>query len=241
MIKELTNYIVSPHHYIAKYTKPLLVIKWILFLLLVDIAITYLIGISFEKTGLSQDIFGHSQNSNESNFLLFQIIILGVAEEIIFRAPLKYSTYTPPLLLCLILIFSLTFLRHFLGMEHVLAKVSAIVITLIVSTLFYFAYKNHKFNDLLKSFWTKNFKYIFFTSAILFSLVHAIEFEINSVFVFIMATTFSSVQFLGALIFSFARMKIGLWASIVIHILSNLGIDYVWNLGEYLLEAISSL
>ncbi len=241
MIKELTNYIVSPHHYISKYTKPLLVIKWILFLLFINISIKYLIAISFEKTGLSEAIFGHLQNSNESNYLLSQIIILAVAEEIIFRAPLKYSTFIPPLFLCLILTFTLTILRNFLEIEHVLAKVSAIVIPLILSTLFYFAFRKHKFNDLLKSFWTKNFKYIFFTSAILFSLLHAIEFEINSVFVFIMALIFSSSQFLGALIYSFARMKIGLWASIVIHILSNLGIDYVWNLGEYLLETISSL
>lgn len=234
IIKEIYTFVLDPFYDIEKHQTIKKIILSIIIILLLDLIISYAFGSILTKTGLDRRIFGNDENLEPSNYLIFSIIILGIVEELIFRAPLKYKTSTLPFLFFILFVGLLAILRNGLEIENTFSKIAVFLIPLLVVIPLYFFIRKNDINNKLRFFWKKRFRYIFYGSAILFTLIHSMEFNIVSMVTFFSALLFMVPQFISSLLLGFARMKIGLWAAIFIHIMFNIGIDYVWDFFDYL-------
>ena len=72
-------------------------------------------------------------------------------------------------------------------------------------------------NDVPASF-TRAFPWLFYASAILFGLAHLSNYDMEEPLILL---PFVIPQFVGALIFGFARVRYGMWANIALHATSN--------------------
>lgn len=188
------------------------------------------------NTGFAHDLFGDDKNLESSNYSILSFIVLGIAEELIFRGPLKYKTITLPFLLFIIFLVPLAILRKSLELDSITAKITVFLIPLLIVTPLFFYIRKSDLGTKLKFFWEKKFRYIFYGSAFLFAFVHSIEWNIVSAVTLLGALLFSVPHLVSGLTLGYARMKIGLWAAIFIHIIFNISIDYVWDFGDYLLS-----
>ena len=72
----------------------------------------------------------------------------------------------------------------------------------------------------LRNFWRKNFRLIFYLSALLFSLLHLTNFEISTI-ILIFAPILIASQFFGGLVLGYLRVRYNLLLAILSHSLFN--------------------
>lgn len=76
-------------------------------------------------------------------------------------------------------------------------------------------------NGKAKLFWYKYFRFFFYLSAILFSLIHIDNYDNNSILFYLLAPIIVLPQLIAGFTFGYVRIKLGLLWSILIHGLYN--------------------
>jgi hypothetical protein len=96
-----------------------------------------------------------------------------------------------------------------------------ILIFILIAVLVYYFTNNYK--SKFQSFWTKNFKYIFYFSSLMFGLVHTTNYEYISVYQYFIAPVLVFPQLSMGFILSFTRMfyKNGFLICFLFHVLLN--------------------
>ncbi len=82
--------------------------------------------------------------------------------------------------------------------------------------------------------WTQIYPYIIYVFAIIFALVHLTNYENTGIVFLLIAPVLVSSQFLGGLIMSYIRLKLGFWWGVAFHSLWNAIAAAVFFLGELL-------
>lgn len=70
-------------------------------------------------------------------------------------------------------------------------------------------------------FWTRNYRYILYTSVLLFGIIHLANYSNTEFFFFLIAPLVVGSQLFGGLILSYTRLKLGFWWSVAKHSLWN--------------------
>ena len=144
-------------------------------------------------------------------------IFAGVFEEIVFRLLLtKFNTLYFSISLSgltFIAVKKVYFHTMLLGPEGLLYS---LIIAVISYPLFYFIIKNNKEN--LSKFWHEYFAYVFYISAFLFAISHFF----NGLHLELSNLKLNIVHFIIALIAGFVRIRAGLFAIIILHIIYDL-------------------
>lgn len=74
----------------------------------------------------------------------------------------------------------------------------------------------------LKRFWRKHFAFFFYASAILFGLVHTINYNNNSLLFYLLSPIIVGSQMFGGLMYGYVRVKLGYWWGVLLHGTFNL-------------------
>jgi hypothetical protein len=147
--------------------------------------------------------------------VLIMIVILGpVLEELTFRLILKPSKLNLSIGLSIIISY-ICRIVNMVSIENFYALILILLPCFII--LFYSSKLLHK---KFKQFILRNFKTLFYTSGILFALVHIRNFVIAKVW--FVAPLIVLPQFIGGLMFGYVRLKYEIIFSIIFHAFENL-------------------
>lgn len=152
------------------------------------------------------------------NMLIFllAVILAPVAEELVFRFPLKYrrgALFLGSLFLCM-LVYGLL-----LNFPLDPSQASYITIGFGIACMV-FILLNNKSDQTLSRSANRLFPYIFYTTAILFAFAHILNYNLPAEKWFL-SPILVLPQFLLGLVLGFVRIKYGLWASILVHAMNN--------------------
>ncbi len=151
--------------------------------------------------------------------ILLLVVLTPILEELMFRSFLRFNKYYLAISSFLLTHLILSKFYYQEGWLMITPNLSTrLLIPLIVGlTCFLLAI-------ILKSFlikaWSKYFPYLFYSSFLLFGLLHITNFEIN-VRTLILAPFLTAPQIIGGIIYSYLRVHYGLIYSIILHALNN--------------------
>ena len=208
MFNILYRFILNP--YIPTQRKPRL--KEFIRLLFINVLLIIPLGFigSFvvKKLGMT-----HINFSKQSTLIiLYGVFIIPVFEELIFRSWLKWSkrnTYI--LIVSIICIVTLSYFHH--RFQHI----DIMLLFLLIVVALIYLLKNIK----VEQFIVNNFKYLFWSSSIVFGLLHASNYTGNIWYLIGFSFILGSPQIVGGFILGFIRMNYGLRYSILFHFLIN--------------------
>lgn len=231
-IKAILNYLINP---IFIETYPLNLKKWyiIVFNFLICFTIIFLSAfLSSLVTTNNGDIqikkitiIANPKASLELYF--FIIFILVITEELIFRLGLKYSIFNFTIsssLLISFFIIKLEFVYECLILLVLNSVLNSYLYIFILACiifyplLLYIKFLNAKYN--LRIIWKNNFKIIFYMYNLIFTFFHLSQIQINNLNIFAVVCFIFPI-FIGSLILSQIRMRIGLLYSIIFHFIYN--------------------
>lgn len=145
--------------------------------------------------------------------IIFYSLILGpIIEELAFRLPLIFNKRN----FCIssfFLTYSITaliFKNYYLG----------IVLGLIIFIFFQLLFNELKLN-LLRKWFTRNYKIIFYIYIILFGYMHLFSYDISLGETWIYSPLICFPHIISGFIYSYMRIKYNIWASILLHFLFN--------------------
>ncbi len=146
-------------------------------------------------------------------YLITVAFFAPIMEETIFRLPLIFKPINLSLSISILIALIIQKLAG-----HIVAIIFFILIFLPLISL------SNTYNQILKSFWTNNFKFIFYFSSILFGLVHLSNYTYFENSQYLIIPILILPQLILGFLLSFIRMyyKKGLLMCIIIHSLINL-------------------
>ena len=146
--------------------------------------------------------------------LCFLIIIPPIIEELGFRLPLKRSRFNLYISVAVIaFIFSKVIFAGGLYSEHLLCRIVFAIISSAVINLIWGKW-------LLQV----RFKDFFYSIAILFAMLHIVNFSHQTLDVsqWLYVVCYACAKIPGSILYGYARIKHGMLFSIVVHIISNM-------------------
>jgi len=209
-VKELFQYILKPTAY-SSYSK---LSKATFFKLL----LTYF-GLSLFFAGISAAIcyifhIKHNDIEIESimKSILLVVFLAPIYEEIIFRGLLVFKRKN------LVLFFIVSAILLFISIfrqKYIVAIVLASLIVFLISSLVVFGVKR------MKGFIDNRFAVFYYSSSVLFGLIHIFNFSGNVKYMIIFAIFLTAPQIIMGFVNGFLRIKYGLIYSIIFHIFVN--------------------
>ena len=155
----------------------------------------------------------HAEFSKESSLMiLYGVFVIPIIEELICRSWLKWTKRNIYILIAtFIFLVGLSFFRHKFQYIYIM-----LFLLLLVALLTYLL-KNTK----VEPFINKHFKYFYWSSSIIFGLLHAFNFSGSIWHLIGFSFILGSPQILAGFILGYIRMNNGLRYSILFHILIN--------------------
>lgn len=223
LIKDLFKFIKSPHNNVSieKTVKNKIYDTVGLFFIKVVFSITIasLLEFIYEPKNLTST----SMTERFSPLLLLIVggILLPLFEEITFRLSLKFS----PIYLALT---SGTFTYYVLTKAVFKSRLSLIdetfvyrvVIAIIVMLIMFIVFNNKNIRQILKQYWKKNFKIIYYMSCASFAWLHIFNFELNLINL-LMLPILTLPQLFSAFISGYTRIVFGFQYPLLLHICTN--------------------
>lgn len=214
MIEDFLRFIKSPKLSTNYYNKP------------IDKLFVLLIGFFFSMLGLYlaallnkslivfgfEDISNYRQVSYDFNLQNFFIVVLvaPILEELCFRLPLKPTRLIyAPVSLALLSFFFLNFFFDAYLNNYLIFTISCFVLVLFFLVRVF-----------ITKYIKKNYKMVFYTSALLFAILHLKSLN-DFLDYFFLIPLLLLPYFVYALSFSYVRMKAGLHISILLHVSIN--------------------
>lgn len=214
MIEDFLRFIKSPKLSTNYYKKP------------IDKLFVLLIGFFFSMLGLYlagllnkslivfgfEDISNYKQVSYDFNLQNFFIVVLvaPILEELCFRLPLKPDRLMyAPVSVALLSFFFLKFLFDAYFNNYLILTISCFVL------VFFFLVR-----AFITKYIIKNYRTIFYTSALLFAIFHLKSLH-DFLDYFFLIPLILLPYFVYALSFSYVRMKAGIHISILLHVIIN--------------------
>lgn len=213
-MKEILNFLKSPHYIVSKQELNLSTyLKVLYFLLISELLILFVINtvlnilFNFDVIVLTNTTF--------STIDLFTILLLApIFEELIFRHPLKFNLFSiVNSVLIIILVPMVLFKINTLN--------EALILYFITQVIVNFFAKEFKYENKIKKFYIKHYKYFFWLFASIFGLLHLNQFEFNIQNfspIIILATPY----IFGGLYLGYVRLMYGLRYSMLLHANYNL-------------------
>lgn len=155
--------------------------------------------------------------------LVYGSILIPIFEESLFRLVLKPKALNIGVTSFSIIYFSLTKLLEIESLFYFKTNLNCIIrllVSIFCGILVYLISVN-KSKQILK-FWSKNFAAIFYSSGILFALLHLGNYIVVSPNNTLIASIVVMPHFFSALIFGYARLKHGFTFGTLMHIVNNL-------------------
>ncbi len=153
---------------------------------------------------------------NAVNTILFVVILGPILEELIFRASLRISRLYFSICSSVSLI---AFLKlFFLGSYSNLIYLFFIPASLLL--FFIFSYKKRLFSS-IERFWHKNFEVLFYTSSVLFGMMHLLNYEDIHWWMIIISPLLTLPYIIMGLFLGFIRMNYGFFYAVVFHVVIN--------------------
>jgi hypothetical protein len=81
-------------------------------------------------------------------------------------------------------------------------------------------FKKINMSERADRFFKNNFWVWYYMSAIIFGLIHGLNYKTDNLWLLVIPLTLS--QILGGLVYGYTRMKYGMWSNISLHMLFNL-------------------
>lgn len=164
------------------------------------------------KTNKNLELF----NQTPLPLLAFSVIIfVPIIEEFIFRLHLKYRSWVINILLPIVLIIISGFL---INISSTIVMISIIIIGLFILILFIIY--NQKITSYLKQIWDRKFNVVFYTTTLLFALMHITNYEF-SLSVILLAPLLIFSQFVGGFLIGYLRIKAGFIWGVALHMSGN--------------------
>ncbi len=193
-------------------------------LLLLDLAILVILTILFY--GLSaigfHEIFKNNQAIEVFNeyplwlIVLFMSCLIPLIEEVFFRFPFKYRRITINFLVPILLILSIGYAQ-----QINISFVKIFITILSLASLVYFILKNKMLSNKFAGIWHKKFKFVFYTSTLLFALMHLTNYKFSYSLI-LLAPLLILPQFCGGFLIGYLRIKSGFFWGLALHMTSNL-------------------
>lgn len=145
---------------------------------------------------------------------IYVILIDPILEELIFRLPLRFTSYN--------ILISISLLLLFLSKNNIYLVLS---ISLAMVIFGYFLYTNTlNIKSHLEYLWKYHFTIIFYLFAIFFGLLHISNYKVVTPIQYLLLVLLVLPQIVGSLIMGYVRVKYcnGIIITIMIHILYNL-------------------
>ena len=146
--------------------------------------------------------------------IIYVILIGPILEELIFRLPLKFTSYN--------ILISISLLLLFLSNNNIYLMLA---ISLILTIFGYSLYTNTlNIKSRLEYLWKYHFTIIFYLFAIFFGLLHINYYKVVTPIQYLLVVLLVLPQIVGSLIMGYVRVKYcnGIIITIMIHILYNL-------------------
>lgn len=153
-------------------------------------------------------------------FFILSCILSPLIEEIAFRLPLIYSRLNLSLsitILSFYIINKFFILKNIFDIENYF--ILRILISILCGVIFYFISKKHE--DILLKIYKNNFKIIYYTSSLIFALLHISNFQ-SDFSVLLAAPLITLPQLIFGLTAGFVRIKYGFLYCFLIHIINNM-------------------
>jgi hypothetical protein len=199
-------------------------IKWLFFLLLIDLILMYIL-IFFQNLPVKYGFIDNDQNLMVQRIskgnIYFLTLIVSVAapimEELIFRLPLRLKKYNfIPFILIVLLLNSLGIINHYtngLSWYYVLPVFITVLALIVVFTPTYFS----KISTYLKS----KYGWYFYFIALLFGFYHLINYRFT-IQVLFFAPLLVLPQIVAGLLLGYIRIRFGFIWGILLHAIHNL-------------------
>ena len=148
----------------------------------------------------------------KNNFVII-ILIAPIIEEAIFRLSLKFKPIY--LALSLSLFFSFFFIDS-------LNNTTLLLLVCFVFSILLIIFQKRDLKIYLNNFWNRKFPVIFYSSAILFAIMHLTIFEFSSMWQIFVVPFLILANLSCGLIYGFIRIRFGILYTILLHITNNL-------------------
>ncbi len=161
---------------------------------------------------------GNITNSFEISLqtFLYVIIVAPIMEELIFRLPLRISSFSFSISISiLILVITKSLVCPIIGYEFYLL---AIPVTFLLNA--FFSHKKSPFAK-IKAFWGSHFKYIFYSFSIIFGLLHLFNFEEIFWWMIVFSPLITLPHIIMGLFLGFIRMNFSFLHALVFHATIN--------------------
>lgn len=156
------------------------------------------------------------QEKNTLLLAFFMILFIPFIEEIVFRLPLQFKKINfIPLIVIGVLIVGFS-----LAIQLKLALFIAVPILVILTGWLFFLLYNKKTGKKWELVWSQNYRFVFYTFAIAFALLHLTNFP-YSIGLLLFAPIVVLPQFIGGLLMGFLRVKQGFIWGFFLHALYN--------------------
>ena len=143
---------------------------------------------------------------------LMLVLIAPIVEEAIFRGVLHYSRWGVSFIVSVLLLI-ITYLTKVTELISINTVGFVYIACIALFPVFYYVTK--PLDDVFKTFWQKNFKYIFHIIAISFGLIHLTNYTgINN---YLFALPLVTSQIISGYVLGFVRMKLGFGYSVALH------------------------
>jgi membrane protease YdiL (CAAX protease family) len=216
-MREFFRFLINPSHIVISESKLYAVLNsfFVLFALVIIQIILQLLFLIFWQDN-SDGLRDYNDSLNEKYNILITCLVAPIFEEFTFR--LLLTKFNDLKFKVSISLFIGSFLLSILYLvTH--DSTNPFVIQGIIGLLIFFLIRKLHFEK-VKIYWEANFNTVFWTSQLLFCLVHIPQFIAYEFDYVLLLRTLISIQ-LSSLILSFARMKYGITYSIFIHCLYN--------------------
>lgn len=156
-----------------------------------------------------------------SYFFLFSVFLIPFIEEACYRLPLKFSSLFLSVSFALI---SYKFISKFFFNSNMYVlnafPVSRISFAISAAFLFYHLISREKMSARIISFWSKHFRWIFYSSCLLFALMHLSNY-IPSSYNKLLAPIITLPQLILGLTAGYVRINYGFIYAVLLHMLYN--------------------
>jgi membrane protease YdiL (CAAX protease family) len=208
MFKIFYRFIFNP--YIPTQRKPR--IKEFIQLLFIYVLMIFPLGFISNYVVKKLNITHFNFSKQSTLLILLGVFIIPIFEEILFRSWLKWSKRNVYILIVsIICVVTISYFHH--RFQHI--RIMILFLFIVVGLIYLL--KNIK----AEPFIVNHFKYFFWSSSIIFGLVHASNYTGNIWYLIGFSFILGSPQIVGGFILGFIRMNYGLRYSILFHFLIN--------------------
>lgn len=211
MLKQLLSYIKNPTVVALQRPKVKNFVSLYFINLMFAIPIAIFLNIILEKFSLTDNI-KRDMDFNSLKWIIVVVILAPFVEEILFRSLLKFTKQN-------LILFS-TILTAVIALE---IFTSSILLASVLSFTLLAILLTTKICSISKvaAFINSRFKYFFYTSAIVFGLLHALNYGGSWYIILLFSFILGGRQIVGGFILGFMRMNYGLIYSILFHMTIN--------------------